>query len=124
MSVEEWTSILELGTRWELESLRLLAAKSLCSLSIPPVEKIVLWQRFNLDKSQLGDAYKALCMRPESLTLEENVQLGMETVTLLAKARERFVKGPAVVGRQLMPIAPLPGDKDRLIGAIMQDVFG
>jgi hypothetical protein len=43
----------------------------------------------------LGDAYEAVCIRDEPLTLEDGMRLGMEDVIKISAARQRIHRQPA-----------------------------
>jgi hypothetical protein len=57
-------------------------------LSIPPVEKIHIYQAFRIDRSLLAESFAKLTLRPETLSLEEGNKLGIETALQIAQARE------------------------------------
>jgi hypothetical protein len=65
-----------------------LCVRELEKLSIPPVEKIRIYQEFRLDRSLLMEAFAALTIRPDSLNLEEARQLGLETTLQITRVRE------------------------------------
>ena len=44
-----------------------------------PVEKIELFQEYDLDRTMLVPSYSALLTRPDALTLDECYRLGMDT---------------------------------------------
>jgi hypothetical protein len=65
-----------------------LSIRELEKLTIPPVEKIHMYQAFNLPKSLLLTAFIELTTRPEPLNLEEGQKLGVDTSVKIARARE------------------------------------
>ncbi|KAJ7498341.1 hypothetical protein B0H11DRAFT_2276039 [Mycena galericulata] len=65
-TVEDWSTILELACRWEFAEVKSLAVRELEKLELPDIDRI----------------------RPELLTVEEGIRLGMETVISLSRARE------------------------------------
>ncbi|KAI0644967.1 hypothetical protein C8Q79DRAFT_912026 [Trametes meyenii] len=89
-TVDEWRSILSLATRWEFASIRTLAIHELRTLSMSPVERILLAQEFDIDGRWALSAYTALCERPEPLTLAEGARLGLETALRIAQLREQL----------------------------------
>ncbi|KAI0790032.1 hypothetical protein C8Q75DRAFT_763698 [Abortiporus biennis] len=87
-TVEDWKSILDQAERWQVDSLRTLAAEQLHKLDILPVAKISLWNKYNLDRSMLSESFRDLCVRAESLTEEEAMDLGMAIFIKVAKGRD------------------------------------
>ncbi|KAH9998757.1 hypothetical protein BJV77DRAFT_980200 [Russula vinacea] len=80
-TVERWTDILDLAQRWAFKEVEQLCIRELQKLSIPPVEKIRIYQEFRLDR---------LTARPEPLSLEEGHKLGIETSLQIVQARELY----------------------------------
>lgn len=62
--------------------------RELENLTIPPVEKIQIYQDFNLDVNLLHGSYVALTIRPEPLDVDEGNKLGLSTSLNIARARE------------------------------------
>jgi len=87
-SVEEWTSVLKLAHQWDFIEVKALAIRELENLSIPPVPKIVLYQKYAIDRNLLKNGLTALTIRDEPLTIAEGREIGLETALDLAKARE------------------------------------
>ena len=73
-TVEDWTSILRLATKWNFLSLRELAVERLLAIT-SPIDKVVLSHTFDLPK-WLPLAYAQLCERAKPLTAEEGKRLG------------------------------------------------
>ncbi|KAH9177503.1 hypothetical protein EDB89DRAFT_2194672 [Lactarius sanguifluus] len=65
-----------------------LCVRELEKLPIPPVEKIKIYQDFNLNPEYLYDSYVALITRPEPLELDEGKKLELLTSLKIARARE------------------------------------
>lgn len=84
----QWTSILHLAAKWEFESIKLLAINNLTAYAAP-VDKIVLGRRYGIDK-WLPDAYNAVCIRNEPLTVEEGMKLGVEDTIKISAARQAY----------------------------------
>jgi len=90
-SLPEWTSILDLATRWDFASIRTLAIRSIQSLpDISPVDRVVLSRDYEITGRWTIAAYTALCERVEPLSIEEATPLGLETSIRIAQLRERF----------------------------------
>jgi len=73
-TVEDWTSILRLSTKWKFSSLRELAVQRLLEIT-SPIDKVVLGHTFDLPE-WLPLAYAQLCERNIPLTVEEGKRLG------------------------------------------------
>ena len=121
-SVEEWTSILRLAHQWDFIEVKELAVRELQALSIAPLEKIVLYQKYAVKKDLLQPAFIALAIRDEPITLDEGRELGLETALRLAEARET-ARSPVFTGKKLgnpkSPVYLAGVELDRLI----EDVF-
>ncbi|KAJ6605091.1 hypothetical protein B0H10DRAFT_2077176, partial [Mycena sp. CBHHK59/15] len=87
-TVEDWSTILELAHRWDFAEVKSLAVREIEKLQMPDIERIVLYHQLKVDEHYLIPHYAALCERPEFLTVEENLRLGMEIVIPLSRARE------------------------------------
>ncbi|KAI0756345.1 hypothetical protein C8Q80DRAFT_1090969 [Daedaleopsis nitida] len=87
-TLEHWTSVLALATKWEFEAHRALAIDRLSRLG-SPADRIVLARAYDIP-NWLEEAYYHLCVREEALTLEEGLKLGMEDVIVLAELRQRI----------------------------------
>ena len=87
-TLEEWTSVLALTTKWEFEAHRALAIDRLAHLG-SPTDRIVLSRAYDIP-DWLEEAYYHLCVRQEALTLEEGQRLGIEDVIILAELRQRI----------------------------------
>lgn len=103
-TVEEWTSILKLSHEWGFIEVKNLALRGLEQLSIPPHQKIGLYNRFAIDCRLLQEAYTALAVRDEPITIEEGLELGLETCLKVARARE-LVRAPATGGKRIKDAA-------------------
>lgn len=99
-SVVEWTSILKLAHQWNFVGVKALALRELERLEIPPLQKIVIYQSYAIDRRLLQAAYTAFTIRDQPVTLEEAQELGLETVVQLARARE-LVRAPASGGKRI-----------------------
>jgi len=121
-TVEEWTSIVKLAHQWEFLGVKELAVRELEQLTIPPLQKIVIYHSYALDRRLLQAAYMAFATRDESITIEEGQELGLETSLQLARARE-FVRAPASGGKRIKdahsPVNVAGADLDELI----RDIF-
>jgi len=120
-NIEEWTSILKLAHQWDFIQAKALAIRELENLSIPPLAKIVLYQKYAIDRNLLQPALTALTMRDEPLTIDEGRELSLETALELAKARE-IARAPVFSKRSGNPRSPvnLAGIE---LDVLIKDVF-
>jgi hypothetical protein len=87
-SIGEWTSVLKLAHRWQFVEVKSLAVRELERLDIPPLQKIVIYHNYAIDRNLLQAAYTALTIRDAPITIEEGRELGLEIALQLASARE------------------------------------
>jgi hypothetical protein len=95
---EHWLVILELSTKWQFPDMKKLAVDELQNLEIDPVEKIVTYDKYQVDRSLLIPAYKLLSKRANRMSTEEGEQLKMPTVLGLQEVRERAIRSAAEGG--------------------------
>jgi hypothetical protein len=86
-TLDEWTSVLHLASKWGFESIRTLALRKLLPLA-SPVDKIVLGRKYGFD-DWLTPAFVAVCARAEPLSLEEAKRMDSEDVACIYQAREK-----------------------------------
>jgi hypothetical protein len=87
--MEQWTSILHLATKWRFDTMRHAAIHGLQDVS-DPIEKIRLWQKYNIKNYWVLGAFTDACIREECLSIEEGRILGIENIVLIAQVRERL----------------------------------
>ncbi|KAJ6627681.1 hypothetical protein B0H10DRAFT_1993723 [Mycena sp. CBHHK59/15] len=87
-TVEDWSTILGLAHRWDFAEVKSLAVREIEKLQMPDIERIVLYHQLKVDEDYLIPHYAAVCVRPELLTVEEGLRLGMKIVIPLSRARE------------------------------------
>jgi len=121
-SVEEWTSILKLAHQWNFVEVKALAIRELENLRIPPLQKIVLYQKYAVDRNLLRPSLTALTIRDEPITIDEGREMTLETSLELAKARE-IARSPVFSSKKSgNPRSPvnLAGAE---LDALIQDIF-
>ncbi|KAL4075294.1 hypothetical protein V8B97DRAFT_2022287 [Scleroderma yunnanense] len=89
-SVDEWTSVLKLSTKWDFKRLRQAAVDALLASQIGPVDRIVLARQYDI-RHWLVPALNELAKRQQPLGLDEGARLGLETALKLASVRERLM---------------------------------
>ena len=120
-TLDEWIRILKIAQSWKFPEVKKLVARSLEQLEIGHVQKIVTYHEYGIDRTLLIPSYAALCARAEPISSNEGNALGMDTVLMLAAARERARCNPAARG----PVSPAPVDlSDAETYTIIQDIFG
>jgi hypothetical protein len=80
---------LKLAHQWEFVEVKDFALRELEKHHIPALEKIILYHTHDVNRNLLQEAYAALTVREQPLTIEEGRLLGLETALLLAQAREK-----------------------------------
>ncbi|KAH8996789.1 hypothetical protein EDB92DRAFT_1528236 [Lactarius akahatsu] len=121
-SIDEWTSILKLAHAWNFIEVKELAIRGLEGLQVPALQKVVLYQKYDVNRNRLQTAYTALTVRDEPITIEEGRELGLETSLQLARARE-VARAPVFSGKGVgNPRSPvnLAGVE---LDAIINDIF-
>jgi hypothetical protein len=87
-SIEVLTAILKLAHQWDFDKLKAFAVRELDKLEVPHVQKIYIYQKYDVKRDHLREAFTALAVRDEAIAIEEGRQLGLETSLQLAQARE------------------------------------
>lgn len=87
-NVDEWSSILKLSYEWRFPKVKRLASRYLEKYEIDPIQKIELYQLYEIDKRLLIPSYIALVNRQEPLSITEGRRLSLETALMIATARE------------------------------------
>ncbi|GBE77564.1 hypothetical protein SCP_0104420 [Sparassis crispa] len=90
-TVDEWTSVLALASKFGFDEFRELAVARLSQIATP-VDRIMLSRAYDMT-GWLIPAYAELCKRDESLTLQEGLRLGMKDVIMLSHIRQTIRRG-------------------------------
>lgn len=89
-TLEEWTAVLELSSRWKFDFARKLAIQRIDKLLTDPIDRILVSRKFDVCPEWIIQSHITLCERVEPLSVDEAKRLNsVETVALLAIARER-----------------------------------
>jgi hypothetical protein len=91
-SFEEWSSILDLSTRWSFASIRDLAIR--CLKPPSPLRRLILARKYAIGE-WVDPALLELCERPEPLSLDEARLMDFEDVVLLGSVRQN-VRSPTL----------------------------
>jgi len=118
-SLEDWGTILRLSHRWFFPEVKNLAIRELQRQTMEPVKRIALYHEFDVDRNLLIPDYAALCEREQPLTLDEGLDLGMETTLMIAWGRELARSNRLQDG----PLGALPTLRWEDILAMVRDVF-
>ncbi|TRM62315.1 hypothetical protein BD626DRAFT_404035 [Schizophyllum amplum] len=93
-SSKDWIIILRLAYRWGFPNVHGLAVRELDKLYVPDIERVSIYQDYAVDRRKLVPCYAAIAERAQPLSLDEGERLGLETVIMLAQAREYARAGP------------------------------
>ncbi|KAI0058444.1 hypothetical protein BV25DRAFT_1965296 [Artomyces pyxidatus] len=113
-TVDEWTSVLRLATKWGFDSIRSLAVTRLEPI-VSAVDKVILAHAYVFLADWALPGYTELCHRAEPLGDEEGRRLGVDDVLLVCGMRERvrnstllFTKGQIAlcIEAHLRPVPP------------------
>ena len=90
-SLESWKSILSISSHFKMTKLRTRAIDEITAFypRIDPVDQIVLAVQYDVNR-WLSTGYVALVQRETPLECDEARKLGVDTMCLIAKARERY----------------------------------
>jgi hypothetical protein len=84
-SFEEWSSILDLSTRWDFTSIRDLALR--CMEPPDPLQRLILARKYTIER-WINPALLWLCERQEPLSLDEARLMDFEDVVLVGSVRQ------------------------------------
>ncbi|KAA1470500.1 hypothetical protein DENSPDRAFT_741012, partial [Dentipellis sp. KUC8613] len=85
-TVDAWTAVLRLATKWSFTSIRKLAIDRIEPIA-SAVDKVVLGRTYTIN-AWLRPGFVALCERVQPLTRDEGRRLGVDDVILVAAIRE------------------------------------
>ena len=85
-SFKEWSSILDLSSRWGFTSIRDLAIR--CLKPPSPYHLLLLARKYGVDEWVLP-ALSELCERPQPLSVDEARLMDFEDIVLIGSVRER-----------------------------------
>ena len=120
-NVDEWSSILKLSYNWKFAEVKRLSSRYLELFEIDPIQKIELYQLYEIDKRLLIPSYMALINRQEPLSITEGRRLSLETALMIATARECARGKPLESGKHSPTVASV--NKESMV-EIIKDVFG
>ncbi|KAL1759897.1 hypothetical protein FB107DRAFT_204180 [Schizophyllum commune] len=86
-TVDEWTSVLRLATKWSIDSLGELAIEEI-KPKASPFDKVTIAREFDLGPGWLLPAFVNICERPNWLNRDEAERLGLPTVVEIGRIRE------------------------------------
>ncbi|KAI0750730.1 hypothetical protein C8Q80DRAFT_1153659 [Daedaleopsis nitida] len=119
-TVDEWMSIFEQADRWQMDGLRTHALSQLRGLYIEPIRKIIFWLRYNLPINELIPAYADILTRPQSLSVGEAHEIGLEMFVKIAQARDMLhADGLCRYSHKGFSVG-----KDQILANVIKRVFG
>lgn len=90
---EDWAAILGLAHHWQFSQVKALAIREMEKQTIPALNKITIYHRYDVNRELLLQAYVDLCLREEPLAIAEAEDLGLETWLMISTAREMIRRG-------------------------------
>ena len=107
-SLQYWTDLLSISTKYQLESIRPVAIKGIDNYrqEIDPVEKYALATKYMV-KEWEASSFKRLCQRADPLTVEEAKKLGVVVVTEVFREREKIRSKPDTTDEAQLPQPPV-----------------
>lgn len=84
-TVDEWTSVLSLSSKWAFAGIREIAIEELADLT-SAVDRVLLGRAYSIE-SWLTPAYMEICKREKPLGLAEGMRLGMHDAILINQIR-------------------------------------
>ncbi|TFK74673.1 hypothetical protein BDN72DRAFT_893015 [Pluteus cervinus] len=112
-SLQDWTAVLDQAHRWGFQSIKDLSIRELQTLDISDVQRVSLYEQYDVKKEILVPLYSNLCIRPEALSIEEAEILGMATAVRIFQGRERINARAAKKG------PPSPEDLQRFVKSML-----
>lgn len=103
LSVSDWTCVLSLAHNWEFKEVKKLAIRELQKQELGVIERIALYQTYDVDPTYLVPLYAIMCSRDEPPNDEEADALGSKTAIRVYRARERLRAQPSDGGRSPLP---------------------
>ncbi|KAJ3563686.1 hypothetical protein NP233_g8778 [Leucocoprinus birnbaumii] len=106
-SLDSWKTILRLANQWSFNEVKALAFRELENTDkfpIPLVDRIVLYQLYNADKSYLEPLYEKLILRREPLTEQEGEALGMRCTIRISHVRQEMLHAMLPEGATTEPL--------------------
>ena len=103
-SLQRWIDLLSISTKYQLESIRPVAIKGIDTHrpEIDPVQKYALAIKYMV-KEWEGSSFKTLCQRPDPLTVEEAIRLGVIITTEVFREREKIRSKPDTTNEAKLP---------------------
>jgi len=114
---EDWAAILGLAHHWQFSQVKALVIREMEKQDIPPLNKITIYHRYDVNRDLLFQSYMDLCMREEPLTIAEAEELGLETWLMISTAREMIRRGD---GSASPTANRSTGEVQRVIGQIFR----
>ncbi|KIY46009.1 hypothetical protein FISHEDRAFT_47808 [Fistulina hepatica ATCC 64428] len=87
-SAEDWEAILRLAHNWHFHEVKALAVRELQLIPLPPVERIALYQTYDIDQKFIVPLIAEVCARDALLTPEETQRLDIKTAYVIWSGRE------------------------------------
>ncbi|KAI4524607.1 hypothetical protein K525DRAFT_277944 [Schizophyllum commune Loenen D] len=91
-TVDEWTSVLRIATKWSVTSLRDVAVREIGANRPSPIDAILIAREFGLGEAWLVPAFLSLCKSSQPLRFEDAEPLGFRTALEIGRIRELYLR--------------------------------
>jgi len=89
-TTNEWISILKIACQYQFIEVKRFAIRGLEKLDLSPVERLRIYQLYQVDPTYIIPLLVELCLREEGPTEEETEKMGIKTSLSIYRARERL----------------------------------
>jgi len=89
-STDEWIGILKVACQYEFVEVKRFAIRGLEKLDLSVVQRLKIYQLYNVHITHIVPLLVQLCLREEGPTDDETEELGIKTSLIIYRARERL----------------------------------
>lgn len=89
-TTNEWIGILKIACQYDFIEVKRFAIRGLEKLDLSVVQRLKIYQLYNVHAAHIVPLLVQLCMREEGPTDEETDELGIKTSLVIYRARERL----------------------------------
>jgi hypothetical protein len=89
-TTNEWIGILKIACQYEFVEVKRFAIRGLETLALSVVERLRIYQLYNVHPTHIVPLFVQLCLREQGPTDDETEDLGIKTSLIIYRARERL----------------------------------